>query len=182
MVTLACCQTCLEHGTSEIDYFRDGQGNPSIKTSDINVKSNLTLATDLSFPIYGFDGQEWYSKYYGYVPIVPIVGTVFFGKKPDYSLTQGKALLQSVLPVIPFLVITVLFAYTAGVIIWALVSTLITSIFASCLILIITNYDVKYIHWHKDLYSVTLDQYRMILTGAEEQLRTGRTISKVSLV
>ncbi|XP_028392900.1 uncharacterized protein LOC114517402 [Dendronephthya gigantea] len=120
MVTLACCQTCLEHGTSEIDYFRDGQGNPSIRTSDIDVKRNLTLATDFSFPIYGFEGQESYSKYYGYSPIVQIVGTVFFVKKPDYSLTQGKALLQSVLPVLPFIAITVLFAYIAGVIIWAL--------------------------------------------------------------
>ena len=123
MVTLACCQTCLEHGTSNINYFQDGEGNPSIKTSDINVKSSVSLSTDFSFPVYGFNGQEWYSKYYGYAAIVDVVGTVFFTKKPDYSLTQGNALLGAVISIMPFLAIAMIFAYIAGVIIWALVST-----------------------------------------------------------
>ena len=123
MVTLSCCQNCLEHGTSEVIYDRDGEGNPSRKTSDNNVKRNLSLATDFSFPVYGFYGQEWYSKYFGYVPLVDVVGTVFFTKKPDYSTIQGNALLASVLSIMPFLAITMIFAYIAGVIMWALVSS-----------------------------------------------------------
>ena len=125
MVTLACCQTCLEHGTSEVNYFQDGEGNPSIKTSDIEVKRGVSLSTDFSFPVYGFNGQKWYSKYYGFAGIVDAVGTVFFTKKPDYSLTQGNALLDSVMSILPFLAIAIIFAYIAGVIIWALVSVLL---------------------------------------------------------
>ena len=122
MVTLSCCQTCLEHGTSEIDYFHDGEGNPSLRSSDIDVKRSLSLKTDFSFPVYGFNGQTTYSKYYGFATIVEVVGTAFFTKKPDYSLTQGNALLDSVMSIVPFLAIAVIFAYIAGVILWALVS------------------------------------------------------------
>jgi hypothetical protein len=111
----------LEHGTTDIDYFHDGEGRPSEKASDIDVKRNLTLNTDYSFPVYGFPGQSAYSKYYGYAGIVEVVGTVFFTLKPDSSL-QGNALLASVLSIMPFLAIAVVFAYIAGVIMWALVS------------------------------------------------------------
>ena len=121
MVTLSCCQNCLEHGTTDIDYFHDGEGRPSEKASDIDVKRNLTLNTDYSFPVYGFPAQSAYSKYYGYAGIVEVVGTVFFTLQPDSSL-QGNILLTSVLSIMPFLAIAVVFAYIAGVIMWALVS------------------------------------------------------------
>jgi hypothetical protein len=116
----------LEHGTTDIDYFHDGEGRPSEKSSDIDVKRKLTLNTDYSFPIYGFFGQTVYSKYYGYASIVDVVGTVFFTLKPDSSV-QTQALLTSVLSILPFLAIAVVFAYLAGVIIWALVSKKISS-------------------------------------------------------
>ena len=122
MVTLYCCQTCLEHGTTDIDYFHDGEGRPSEKSSDIDVKRNLTLKTDYSFPVYGFFGQTAYSKYYGFAGIVEVVGTVFFTLKPSSS-EQGNVLLTSVLSIVPVLAIAVVFAYIAGVIIWAVVST-----------------------------------------------------------
>ena len=125
MVTLSCCQNCLEHGTSEVDYFHDGLGNNPEKDSDIDVKRNLTLETDYSFPVYGYNGQATYSKYYGFASIVDIVGTVFFTLKPDYSVTQGKVLLASVMSIVPFLAIAVIFAYIAGVIMWALVSSIV---------------------------------------------------------
>ena len=122
MVTLSCCQNCLEHGTSEVDYFHDGLGNAPERDSDINVKRELNLETDFSFPIYGYYGQTQYMKYYGFAAIVEIVGTVFFTLKPDYSLSQGSILLESAMSVVPFLAIAVLFAFIAGVIMWALVS------------------------------------------------------------
>ena len=122
MVTFSCCQNCLEHGTSEVDYFHDGHGNAPVRDSDMSVKTNLSLGTDFSFPVYGFAGQTTYMKYYGYATIVEIVGSVFFTLKPDYSLTQGGVLFDAVLTIVPFLAISVLFAYIAGVILWALVS------------------------------------------------------------
>ena len=121
MVTLYCCQNCLEHGTTNIDYFHDGEGKHSEKESDIDVKRNLSLKTDYSFPVYGFYGQVIYAKYYGYAAIVDVVGTVFFALKPDSSV-QGAALFTSVLSIMPFLAFTVVFAHIAGVIIWVLVS------------------------------------------------------------
>ena len=124
MVTLSCCQNCLEHGTSEVIYDRDGEGNPALRDSDIDVKRKLSLSTDFSFPVYGFDGQERYSKYYGYAAVVEVVGTVFFTKKPEYGSTQGFALLEAVISIFPLLAIAVVFAYIAGVIMWALVSIL----------------------------------------------------------
>ena len=123
MVTLYCCQYCLEHGTSEVDYFRDGLGNSPERDSDISVKRNLTLETDFSFPVYGYNGQSTYMRYFGYAPIVEIVGTVFFTLKPEYSLIQGNVLMASVLSIVPFVAIAVIFAYIAGVLMWALVSS-----------------------------------------------------------
>ena len=123
MVTLYCCQNCLEHGTSEIDYFQDGFGANPERYSDINVKRNLALETDFSFPIYGYNGQSTYMRYFGYAPIVDIIGTVFFTLEPEYSLIQGKILMASVLSIVPFLAIAILFAYIAGVLMWALVSS-----------------------------------------------------------
>ncbi|XP_028409028.1 uncharacterized protein LOC114531613 isoform X2 [Dendronephthya gigantea] len=120
MVTFSCCQNCLEHGTSEVDYFHDGQGKAPARDSDISVKTNITLSTDFSFPVYGFKGQTTYMKYYGYASIIETVGSVFFTLKPDYSLTQGGVLFDAVLTIVPFLAISVIFAYIAGVILWAL--------------------------------------------------------------
>ena len=122
MVTLYCCEYCLEHGTTDIDYFHDGKGDPSEKVSDIDVKRNVILETDYSFPVYGFFGQTIYNKYFGYAAIVDVVGTVFFTRKPDAS-EQATALLASIMSIMPFLAITIIFAYIAGVIMWALVST-----------------------------------------------------------
>ena len=123
MVTLYCCQNCLEHGTSEIDYFQDGLGANPERDSDINVKRNLALETDFSFPIHGYNGQSTYMRYFGYASIVDIIGTVFFTLEPEYSLIQGNILMASVLSIVPFLAIAVLFAYIAGVLMWALVSS-----------------------------------------------------------
>ena len=123
MVTLSCCQNCLEHGTSEVDYFHDGLGNAAERDSDIGVKRSLSLKTDFSFPIYGYNGQTTYMKYYGYATIVEVVGTVFFTLKPDYSVTQAKVLMAAVTSIFPFLAIALMFAYIAGVIMWALVSS-----------------------------------------------------------
>ena len=122
LVTLSCCQYCLEHGTTDIDYFHDGNSNPSERLSDIDVKRNVVLETDYSFPVYGYFGQEVYNKYYGYAAIVDVVGTVFFTRKPEAS-EQANALLASIFSIMPFLAITVIFAYIAGVIMWFLVST-----------------------------------------------------------
>lgn len=124
MVTLSCCQTCLEHGTSEVDYFKDGEGNAAEKSSDIAVKGSLTLETDYSFPMYGYNGQTEYSRYYGFAGMVQAVGTVFFTLKPDYSAQQSNALIQSIWSIMPFLAIAVLLAIIAGIIMWALVSPL----------------------------------------------------------
>lgn len=124
MVTLYCCQYCLEHGTTDIDYFHDGGGNSSEKMSDIDVKRNVILETDYSFPVYGFFGQAIYNKYFGYAAMVDVVGTVFFTRKPDAS-EQAAALLTSIMSIMPFLAITIIFAYIAGVIMWALVSKII---------------------------------------------------------
>ncbi len=123
MVTLSCCQNCLEHGTSEVDYFHDGLGNAAERDSDISVKRSLDLKTDFSFPVYGYKGQNAYMRYYGFASIVEVVGTVFFTLKPDYSVSQGNALMASVMSIMPFLAIAVIFAYIAGVIMWALVSS-----------------------------------------------------------
>lgn len=120
MVTLSCCQNCSEHGTTDINYFRDGEGRRSEKESDIDVKRNITLATDYSFPVYGFFGQTIYAKYYGYSAIVEVVGTVFFALKPASSF-QGNALMASILSTMPFLAIAVIFSYIAGLIMWVLV-------------------------------------------------------------
>jgi hypothetical protein len=125
MVTLSCCQNCLEHGTSEVDYFHDGVGNPSERYSDIGVKRAVDLRTDFTFPIYGYNGQTQFMKYYGFATVVDVVGTVFFTIKPDYSLTQAGVLLDAVLTIMPFLALAVIFAYIAGVVMWALVSNVI---------------------------------------------------------
>ena len=124
MVTLSCCQTCLEHGTSEVDYLKDGEGNAAEKSSDIAVKRALTLETDYSFPMYGYKGQTEYSRYYGFAAMMEAVGTVFFTLKPDYSEQQSNALTQSIFSIVPFLAIAVLLANIAGIIMWGLVSSL----------------------------------------------------------
>ena len=122
VVTLACCQTCLEHGNSEVNYVQDGEGNVALKLSDIAVKRSITQNTDFSFPVHGFKGQTAYIRIYGFASIVETVGTVFFALKPDYSSISSKALFESIMIIFPFLAITVILASMAGIIMWALVS------------------------------------------------------------
>ncbi|KAK3732804.1 hypothetical protein QZH41_017706, partial [Actinostola sp. cb2023] len=114
-----CCRYCRSHGLTKLNFYQDGYNKPSNKSKDIDVKSNIDDETDIHFPIFGYQDQTHYSKYYGYIPIVPTSGVAFIVNKKQ-SKASPNNVAQAVFNCWPLLMLNVIIAFLVGCIIWAL--------------------------------------------------------------
>ena len=84
-------------------------------------KHNHVFALNLSFPVYGWKWQEYYSADYRYIPLVesPGVAFIIIGKE---GVSPSQRLVNEVFATWPYMVITTLLAALAGIVMWFLVS------------------------------------------------------------
>lgn len=120
-----CCRECPSHSTGRIrvNFTYDGYGNPANKTHDIDVKSYIDDQTDIHFPIFGFQDQTHFSKYYAYIPIVPSAGVAFFVNK-EGGAASPQNVAGAVFSCWPLIMFNLILAFLVGLIVWFLVSAL----------------------------------------------------------
>lgn len=118
-----CCGECPSHltGRVQINYGYDGYGNQANKSSDIIVKSYIDDETDVHFPIFGFQDQTHFAKYYGYIPIVSSAGVAFFVNK-EGGAASPQNVASAVFSCWPLIMFNLILAFLVGLIVWLLVS------------------------------------------------------------
>ncbi|XP_048579474.1 uncharacterized protein LOC116616082 isoform X2 [Nematostella vectensis] len=118
-LAVRCCHVCQSHGHSQVDFVTNSNGGPAMQPSDQAVKSLIGNASDLSFPIYGWNWQTYYSGAYRYIPLIDSPGFAYIVLQPVPENT-GQRIVNSLLATWPYMLITMLITLLAGMLIWFL--------------------------------------------------------------
>ncbi|KAK3728134.1 hypothetical protein QZH41_019448, partial [Actinostola sp. cb2023] len=125
-MTGECCQDCVAHNISFVDYFTNPDGSSAIKYSEDDLKTNISEEIDFTFPMYGTMDQKTYPGGFGYRALIESPGIVFVvnidqdfkGVNPD---SPSKATINSIVQCLLYILVTLAIAYFAGFIMWLLV-------------------------------------------------------------
>jgi hypothetical protein len=114
MVT-SCCGNCYNgHEQTDINFLHDGQGNDAQKP---NITQLLVMDTDLTFPMYGFNGKTTHGVH-GYVGLVTSPGVAFITVIDEISTVLFRSTINSW----PLIALMLTMVFLAGILTWVLVS------------------------------------------------------------
>ncbi|XP_031573116.1 uncharacterized protein LOC116307107 isoform X2 [Actinia tenebrosa] len=122
-----CCETCKEHGQSEVDFHYDGHGQKAEKTSLQQLIREIDGETDFSFPVYGYHDQTTFKGGLGYTPLIESPGVAFIVGKDSYNFKEQ--MFEGVLSCWPVIALPLVMTCIAGFIVWLLEFTKSTSDF-----------------------------------------------------
>ena len=117
-----CCGNCSEgDGPSSISYVSYKQENL------VNIKKieNLDGSDRITFPISGKKNDRFYQNEYRFMPLISSPGVAFIVVDEPPG-TSANAVFNSVLSGWPVLLLTLLMALLSGIIMWGLVSMILT--------------------------------------------------------
>ena len=120
MATWACGDCVNGHGKTVINFSSDRKSNKAEKSNNFEVLRDIDEEV-LSFPLYGGQYVSTYLGIYTYIPLVISPGVAFI-TVDDNPADIPLYILKAVLDCFPFVVLTVMMAYLAGIIVWNLVS------------------------------------------------------------
>ena len=115
-----CCQRCQEHGATVVHFKVNDTNRPTEKRDHNEVRSSVE-ENELSFPLFGYKGQQAFLGEYGFLAVVKSPTVVFIVPKEDSSRSSLR-LLTSVFNCWPVLLINSGIVLLSGIIIWILVS------------------------------------------------------------
>lgn len=117
-----CCGDCHEHGASQIDFRHSGFNKEAQKRGYQEVKQELDDNTALHFPLH----ESSLSTDYSFVSIVESAGVAFIVTEPEPG-ESARLVVRSVFELWPLVLSMLISAFLSGVIMWLLVSKLVTS-------------------------------------------------------
>ena len=121
-MALSCCQRCQAYGTTVVHFIGNDTNRPSEK-GDLNEVRSSVEESSLSFPLFGYKGQQQFLGEFGFLSIVESPAVVFIVPKEDSSKSSLR-LLSSLFNCWPVLLINSGIVLLSGIIIWHLVSYL----------------------------------------------------------
>jgi len=126
-MTLECCQKCVAHNYSFVEFFNNADGTSAIKLSEDELKSNITENIDFTFPIFGGVDQVKYPGGFGYRALIESPGILLVVNTDfqfEYENPNGpsRATINSILSTLVYILVTLATAYIAGFVMWILVS------------------------------------------------------------
>ena len=127
------CGVCRRYGTPNFRYFVSRTGEDPAKQSEYELKRDISEFVDVSYPIYSQPGRT-FADSSEFVLLVKSSGCSLIVRDtydPDQKLTL---IIEGILQVWPFLVISYIIASTFGALTWLLVSICLiwSKIFSFC--------------------------------------------------
>ena len=118
---LKSCGICTNgYGRTVLNFNYNGKGNTAYKRTINAVREDVDHRTQVSFPIIGAMDDGKFQREFVFAPLVESPGIAFITASQDTSNTSAISTIVQYLPLYLFCLIM---AYTAGIIVWALVST-----------------------------------------------------------
>ena len=121
LVIDAVCNDCLAPKPN-IYYNQTRRGHPSLKETDLQVKTFLDDTVDISFPVLGNFEIPKYAGTYPFVGIVPSQGSAMIIYQPRVKTIGLMIILGAVYNAWPVILIAVLLAVLSGWFLWIFVS------------------------------------------------------------
>ena len=120
----AVCGTCKRYKTPKFRYFNSRMGGNPVKRSEYELKRDITKYVDVSFPVYSQEGRMFADGSL-FLMIVKSSGCSLVVR--DETNAQGDlyAMIEGILKIWPFLVISYMIAATFGTLAWFIVSVLV---------------------------------------------------------
>ena len=120
VTVIVVSKTILSSDRSELDFTRNGNNKTAQQTTVADLRQNIDLQTDFSFPVIGYKLQDTYKGGLGYAPFVESAGVAYL----VYTDTTGlkDSMFSALLACWPVVAIPMIIAYIAGVFVWVLVS------------------------------------------------------------
>lgn len=118
----AACGICPPHGNTIIEITENGKGLRSAKKNVLEVLADVDEVPQISFPIYGNKYITKYLAEYAYINLVESPGVAFIATTRPPG-TAALNMINAVLGILPFVVLSACTAFISGFIIWILVST-----------------------------------------------------------
>lgn len=114
------CGNCSEFGQPKLYFETDLTGSSARKSGIVYVKRSITDQNQVNFPLIGRKDSITF------VPIIDSPGSVFVTLKPSLTMTVEYMFIETVIGTFPLLGFAVITASLAGMIMWCLVSPIVS--------------------------------------------------------
>lgn len=121
-----CCQPCQTHASTIVYFVGNNTNHRSEKRGHDQVRASVE-ESDLSFPLYGYKGQDHFMGQFGFMAVVESPSVVLIVPKED-SNSSSMRLLSSLFQCWPVMLINLCIVFLSGIVIWFLVSPNITTL------------------------------------------------------
>lgn len=121
-----CCQPCQTHASTIVYFVGNNTNHRSEKRGHDQVRASVE-ESDLSFPLYGYKGQDHFMGQFGFMAVVESPSVVLIVPKED-SNSSSMRLLSSLFQCWPVMLINLCIVFLSGIVIWFLVSPNMTTL------------------------------------------------------
>ena len=121
-----CCQSCQTHASTIVYFVGNNTNHRSEKRGHDQVRASVE-ESDLSFPLYGYKGQDHFMGQFGFMAVVESPSVVLIVPKED-SNSSSMRLLSSLFQCWPVMLINLCIVFLSGIVIWFLVSPNMTTL------------------------------------------------------